>query len=76
MALQLAINYEQLLELVEQLTEDQQQDLMNRLLARHAEGRILTTEEKLTLLDAAKMNIPINEAPSVRRSDWYGDDGR
>jgi hypothetical protein len=76
MALQLAINYEQLLELVEQLTKDQQQDLMQRLLARHAQGGALTIEEKLSLLDAAKIDNPVNEAPSVRRADWYGDDGR
>lgn len=76
MALRLPIEYEQLLELVEQLSEEQQRDLTKRLLARQAQQRPLTIEEKLKLLDAVKLDVAINEEPSVRREDWYGDDGR
>lgn len=76
MALRLPIEYEQLLELVEQLSEEQQRDLTKRLLARQAQQRPLTIEEKLKLLDAVKLDVAINEEPSVRREDWYDDDGR
>ncbi|MAS37947.1 MAG: hypothetical protein CL610_28390 [Anaerolineaceae bacterium] len=76
MALQLPIQYEQLIELVEQLSEEQQQDLIKRLLARSAHQRPLTVEEKLQLLDAVKLDVAVNEEPSIRRVDWYDDDGR
>lgn len=76
MALQLPIRYEQLVELVEQLSEEQQKDLIKRLLTRQGQQRPLTVEEKLKLLDAVKLNVAVNEEPSIRRVDWYGDDGR
>ncbi|RMF79285.1 MAG: hypothetical protein D6737_11955 [Chloroflexi bacterium] len=76
MALQLPIRYEQLIELVEQLSEEQQKDLIKRLLARQAQQHPLTIEEKLKLLDAVKLDVAINEEPSIRRIDWYDDDGR
>jgi hypothetical protein len=76
MALQLPIRYEQLVELVEQLSEEQQKDLIKRLLTRQAQQRPLTVEEKLKLLDAVKLDVTINEEPSIRRVDWYDDDGR
>ena len=76
MALQLPIRYEQLVELVEQLSEEQQKDLIKRLLTRQAQQHPLTVEEKLKLLDAVKLNVPVNEEPSIRRVDWYNDDGR
>jgi hypothetical protein len=76
MALQLSIQYEQLIELIDQLSEEQQKDLLKRLLIRQAQQRPLTVEEKLKLLDAVKLDVAINEEPSVRRVDWYDDDGR
>jgi len=76
MALQLSIRYEQLVELVEQLSEEQQKDLIKRLLTRQAQQRPLTIEEKLKLLDAVKLDVAVNEEPSIRRIDWYDDDGR
>lgn len=76
MALQLPIKYEQLVELIEQLSEEQKKDLMKRLLAHEAQQRPLTIEEKLRLLDAIKLDVAISEEPSVRRVDWYDDDGR
>ena len=76
MVVQLPIQYEQLAELVEQLSEEQQKDLIKRMLTRQARQRPLTVEEKLKLLDAAKLDVAIREEPSIRRVDWYGDDGR
>ena len=75
MAVQLNIPYETLIELVEQLPDEQQQTLLERLLEKKKE-RPLSTEEKINLLDAAKLSIPVKNNPSIRREDWYGDDGR
>lgn len=65
MALQLPIQYEQLIELVEQLSEEQQKDLIKRLLTRSTQQHPLTIEEKLKLLDVAKLDVAVNEEPSV-----------
>lgn len=75
MTLSLPIQYEQLLELVDQLDEDQQKDLLSHLLARTVSPPA-GIQEKLSLLDALKLDAAISEAPSIRRADWYGDDGR
>lgn len=76
MAVHLRIDYEELVELVEQLSEEQQKDLVTQILTHRALQRPLTSEEKIQLLDAAKLHNPINETPSTRRSDWYDDNGR
>ena len=70
MAVQLKIDYEKLVELVEQLSEAEQKDLIVRLLTQRAHRRSLTIEERIQLLDAAKLNNPINEEPSIRREHW------
>lgn len=75
MAVQLNIPYETLLNLVDQLPEEQQQALLQHLMKRAGE-RTLTTDEKLALYHASIMDNPVNEAPSIRREDWYDDDGR
>jgi hypothetical protein len=28
------------------------------------------------LFHASILNVPVNEAPSIRREDWYDDDAR
>lgn len=76
MAVQLTIDYEQLVELVEQLSEEQQKELIGRLLTQRAQQRPLTAEEKIQLFDAAKIHNAVNITPSIRREDWCGDDGR
>jgi hypothetical protein len=76
MAVQLALDYEQVVALVEQLSETQQNELIARVLMERARHRPLSAEEKIQLLDAAKIHRPVNETPSPRREDWYGDDGR
>ena len=75
MTLQLNIDYSDLIELVEQLSEEQRKDLITQLLTHRARQRPLTPEEKIQLLDAAKLHNPVNEAPSVHRIDWYDDSG-
>jgi hypothetical protein len=76
MALQLPVQYEQLIELVDQLSEEQQNDLIQRLLTQRARQHPLTIEEKLKLLDSLKIHAAVREEPSIRREDWYDDDGR
>ena len=61
---------------MQQLSEEQQKDLITQILTHRARQRPLIPEEKIQLLDAAKLHNPVNETPSVRRSDWYDDNGR
>ena len=76
MAVQLEIDYTQLMRLVEQLPEAEQKKLIVHILTYRAQQRSLTVEEKIQLLEAAYLHNPIHESPSPRREDWYGDDGR
>jgi hypothetical protein len=75
MAVQLSIPYETLIALVEQLPNHEKVDLLQRLQQAtfiHEQS----IEEKMRLLKSAQLNVPVLEEPSVRRVDWYGDDGR
>lgn len=70
------ITFQEIVALVDQLSDDQQNELVKQILLRQAKQRPLTIEEKIKLLDAVKISAEVNEEPSVRRVDWYGDDGR
>ena len=74
MAVQLTIPYETLVELVEQLPNAQQEALLARLSQRNSLR--MTAEERIRLFNEAAIDAEINEAPSIRREDWYDDDGR
>jgi len=74
MAVQLTIPYETLVELIEQLPEAEQDDLLERLTRRKQQP--LTAEEWIQEFNAAVLSVEVNEAPSIRREDWYDDDGR
>lgn len=74
MAVQLTIPYETLVELIEQLPEAEQDDLLERLPRRKQQP--LTAEEWIQEFNAAVLSVEVNEAPSIRREDWYDDDGR
>lgn len=41
-----------------------------------AKKRELTNEERIALRETAILNFPFLEEPSIRREDWYDDDGR
>ncbi len=76
MAVQLTIDYEQLVALIEPLSPEQQTDLLARLLEK-SKTRQLTSQERKALLES--MTIDLGEVLpgySDRREDWYGDDGR
>jgi hypothetical protein len=71
MALQLKISYDDLLELVKQLSKEQQLELLQYL-----QHEILTREQKLKILQSAQIHVDVRQDPSDRREDWYDDDGR
>ena len=75
MAVQLSIPFETLVSLVEQLPDDQKQTLIKRVQA-HADAAELSAEQKITRFEAIVIDAEVIEVPSVRREDWYDDDGR
>lgn len=75
MAVQLKIPYETVLNLVEQLPQEQKHELLKRL-QEHTRKRDLTADEKIKLLRSIQFDVKIKEEPSIRREDWYDDDGR
>lgn len=76
MAVQLTIEYDKLVELVDQLSVDQQQNLIQHL-SQQANTRILTAQEKVELLNSTIHDLGDIPADfSFSREDWYGDDGR
>lgn len=69
------ITYEEVVRLAEQLTVDEQRELIAHLeeLAQH---QALSAAEWDTLLISARVSIPPGPDFSDRRADWYDDDGR
>ena len=63
-------------ELAAEITKKHDNDLVARLLIRVANHRPLSAAEKIRLSYAAMINVTVVNQPSLRRSDWYGDDGR
>ena len=73
-------------EQVKQLTERQQalattyekhkDEWIADLLIQISRQRELTVAERLRLSDAVELALPVQTVPSLRREDWYGDDGR
>ena len=76
MILELKVDYEQIVGLVKQLSEEEQTKLIKDILNERAKQRPLTVEEKIQLFDSIKIYTQVLEEPSIRREDWYGDDGR
>ena len=74
MAVQLKIDYETLVELVEQLPASARRDLLMRLLKSPQSS---TAAERLALLDQLVVDLgPVQPGYSDRRADWYGEDER
>ncbi len=69
------IPYETLVELVRQLPLEQQQDLISRLQNRPQRDSN-NTLDKMKRLKQAQIVAAVNVEPSIRRQDWYADDGR
>jgi hypothetical protein len=68
-----AIRYQDVVQLVDELTPAEQQALLIHLQER---THNLTNEERKALFRASILNVPLAEEPSPRREDWYADDGR
>jgi hypothetical protein len=70
-----SMTFDEIVELVDQLTPQEQTKLTTYLLELVRE-RQLTKEERKALLRASILNVPVAHTPSPRREDWYDDDGR
>jgi hypothetical protein len=71
-----AVNFEEVVHLVERLTRQEQRKLL-RHLQTLADQRELTVDEKKALLDSVVIDAgPISPHYSDRREDWYDDDGQ
>ncbi len=75
MSVQLTIDFETLVELAEQLSPEDKQALIQRL-QETAKQRELTVQEWKTLFESTVIHNPIKEPFSLRREDWYDDEGR
>lgn len=75
MTVTLQIPFETLVELAKQLPPDKKADLIAHLQGV-SQQRELTKEERLALFEATIRSHPVNQEPSIRREDWYDDDGR
>lgn len=76
MDVKLTISYEQLRQLIRQLPATQRRELLVEIADDPETSTPLTPDEKKAIYHAAILTVPVNEAPSIRREDWYGDDGR
>lgn len=63
-------------DLTEEITKKYDNDLVARLLMRVGKQRKLTVDEQLRLADSVTLEWKVKEQPSLRRADWYGDDGQ
>lgn len=74
MAVQLKIDYETLVQLVEQLPAPKRRELLLRLLKSPEAS---TAVERLALFDELVVDLgPVQPDYSDRREDWYGEDER
>lgn len=69
------LSLQEVLALAEQLSEAEQRTLVTRL-QEHIQRQRLSNDEWIALFDSMKVSIPPGENFSLRREDWYGDDGR
>jgi hypothetical protein len=63
------------LALIEQLSPQEQTQLAAHLL-EHAQSQPQSAAEKLKALREIQVNTPIQNEPSLRREDWYDENGR
>jgi len=69
------MTFDKIVELVDQLTPQEQTQLTTHLLEL-VRQRQLTVEERKALLYANVLSVPVANTPSPRREDWYDNDGR
>jgi len=69
------MTFDKIVELVDQLTPQEQTQLTTHLLEL-VRQRQLTVEERKALLHANVLSVSVANTPSPRREDWYDNDGR
>jgi hypothetical protein len=69
------VTYDKVVELADQLTPDERQALIAYLQERSKQHE-LTSSQWNMLFDAMKISVPLGDTFSLRREDWYDDDGR
>jgi hypothetical protein len=70
------VSYQQVLQLAEQLTPEEQQTLIARM-QEIAAARQLSIRERKALFASMTLDLgPVAPGFSDRRADWYGDDER
>lgn len=75
MTVQLRVEFETLLDLVDQLSDEQRHMLMRHI--QQSEDTAVTQDEWKTLFESTLLDLgPVVSDFSNRREDWYGDDGR
>lgn len=75
-SLQIRLHIKQYDQLFQEFDQNWGEELLAKILIQVARYRTLSAKEKIFLLDAAKIDVPIKKMPSMRREDWYGDNGR
>ena len=70
-----SIAFDKIVEMIDQLTPQQQAALVTYLLEAGSH-RQLSIAERKALLEASILNAPVAHVPSPRREDWYDDEGR
>ena len=69
------MTFDQILHAAEDLTPDEQIALIHHLQTQ-SQPRTLSVDARMALLRAAQLHVRVNLEPSIRREDWYDDDGR
>jgi hypothetical protein len=75
MDVQLSIPFETLVSLVEQLPDDQRKMLIEQVQAFTSNSE-LSAEQKIARFASMVIEAEVIETPSIRREDWYDDNGR
>ncbi len=69
------MTFQEIVHLVDNLTPIEQTELIAHLLEA-TKKRELSVQEKMKLLRSVQIDVEVIQEPSIRREDWYGDDGR
>lgn len=76
MSVQLTIDYETLVQLVEQLPDEQKHALVERLIHNPSQS-ILSPQDKVARFQSMSLSAgTLLGGYSDRRADWYDEDGR
>lgn len=72
---QIELRVKHYFQIAQEFDQEWDRGLLARILIQVSKLRPLAAREKIFLLDAAIIDTPIKEMPSMRREDWYDDNG-